>query len=151
MNQIEIKLATVDERNWAAQLIVNSEPWSKNNYPLEKARQVCHDPAYQLYIASTEGQPVGAIIYDPRGLAGSPYIKWLVVDPAKRNTGIGTTLVKFAEDLAREHAKHLFLCVSSFNLRAQKLYQQLGFQRVGEIPDYFIVGSSEFLLHKRLT
>ncbi len=150
MNQIEIKLATVEERDWAARLIVSSEPWSKANVQLETARQVCHHPAFLLYIAHVEGKSSGAMVIDLCGVAGSPYIKWLVVAPDQRGHGIGAALIQFAETLARQHAKHLFLCVSSFNSRARALYEKLGFKQVGEIPDYFIAGTSEILMHKRI-
>jgi ribosomal protein S18 acetylase RimI-like enzyme len=42
----------------------------------------------------------------------------------------------------------VFLCVSSFNERAQKLYQRLGYERVGELPDYVVKGYSEILMRK---
>ena len=82
--------------------------------------------------------------------AGSPYIKTIVVDPAYRGKGIGTSLLTFAEDLFRGKNKHLFLCVSSFNNRARKLYEQAGFKVVGEFEDYIIEGESELIMHKRL-
>jgi ribosomal protein S18 acetylase RimI-like enzyme len=40
--------------------------------------------------------------------------------------------------------------VSSFNHRAQALYYRLGYERVGDIPDYAIEGHAELLLVKRL-
>jgi len=44
----------------------------------------------------------------------------------------------------------MFLGVSSFNMRAQQLYQRRGYRKVGEFPDYVIAGASEILMHKRL-
>ena len=34
--------------------------------------------------------------------------------------------------------------------RALALYRRLGYTQVGELPDYFIAGASELLLHKRI-
>jgi [ribosomal protein S18]-alanine N-acetyltransferase len=40
------------------------------------------------------------------------------------------------------------MCVSSFNHDAQRLYQRLGYQIVGELSDYIVRGHSEILLRK---
>ena len=58
--------------------------------------------------------------------------------------------MEFAEDLFRREARHIFLCVSSFNTRARAFYERLGFCAVGEFQDYIIEGASEILMHKRL-
>lgn len=58
--------------------------------------------------------------------------------------------MEFAENLFREEARHLFLCVSSFNARARSFYERRGYQAVGELEDYVIEGASEILMHKRL-
>jgi ribosomal protein S18 acetylase RimI-like enzyme len=47
-------------------------------------------------------------------------------------------------------AKHMFLCVSSFNGRARRFYERRGYSQVGEFPDYIVEGASEILMHKRL-
>jgi ribosomal protein S18 acetylase RimI-like enzyme len=42
------------------------------------------------------------------------------------------------------------MCVSSFNERAQELYERLGYKAVGELKDYIISGHSEILFRKRI-
>jgi ribosomal protein S18 acetylase RimI-like enzyme len=59
--------------------------------------------------------------------------------------------LEFAEELFRGGAKHIFLCVSSFNSRARSLYERCGYKVVGEFKDYVIEGASEILMHKRLS
>jgi RimJ/RimL family protein N-acetyltransferase len=44
----------------------------------------------------------------------------------------------------------VFLCVSSFNERARALYEQLGYETVGELRDYVVRGQSEWLMRKTL-
>jgi len=44
----------------------------------------------------------------------------------------------------------MFICVSSFNYRAKKLYLSLGFEQVGEFKDMSIKGHSELLLRKTI-
>jgi [ribosomal protein S18]-alanine N-acetyltransferase len=54
------------------------------------------------------------------------------------------------ESYSRPAARHLFLCVSSFNTSARRLYERCGYSAVGALPDYVIDGASEILMHKRL-
>jgi ribosomal protein S18 acetylase RimI-like enzyme len=40
--------------------------------------------------------------------------------------------------------------VSSFNVRARRLYERRGYEAVAELEDYVIDGASEILMHKWL-
>ncbi len=55
----------------------------------------------------------------------APYISGLVVDPAMRGQGIGTELIKELMNTSRS----IDLEVLEKNLRAQALYERLGFTR----------------------
>ena len=56
------------------------------------------------------------------------YITELFVREECRNQGIGTLLIKFAEqELSKKGIKKVFLLVGEQNTRAQKLYLSLGF------------------------
>jgi ribosomal-protein-alanine N-acetyltransferase len=142
--------ATEEEEAWTATLLAGSEPWITLGTTPEQCKKVCSDPDYLLFISHVDGIPRGAIIIHPRGLASSPYIKSVVVESDHRGHGIGAALLEFTENYFRETSKHLFLCVSSFNIRAKKLYEKLGYEQVGEFRDYIIKGESELLMHKAL-
>jgi ribosomal-protein-alanine N-acetyltransferase len=43
---------------------------------------------------------------------------------------------------------NVFICASSFNPGARRLYERLGYQVVGELPDYIVRGHAETLLRK---
>lgn len=150
MKDIDIKLATDQEKDMAASLMAASEPWITLGRTEEMCRNICHDPEFFLYMAHSESMPAGIILLDPRGVAGSPYIKSIAAFPEFRGQGIGTKLLSFAEDLFRSDSKHLFICVSSFNNRARNLYEKFGFHAIGELKDYIIKGASEILMHKGL-
>ena len=47
-------------------------------------------------------------------------------------------------------SRHFFLCVSSFNARAQACYTRHGYRQVGQFDDDVIDGASELLLYKRV-
>jgi len=85
-----------------------------------------------------------------RGVAGSPYIVSIAVEEAYRGRGIGAEMLAHVEEHFRPRARHMLLCVSSFNTSARRFYERHGYGAVGELPDYIIDGASEILMHKRL-
>jgi ribosomal protein S18 acetylase RimI-like enzyme len=146
---LTIGRAEENDFDWCARLMAGSEPWITLRRGLEECRVALCRPGSDLFVARERGRPVGFILIHPYGCVGSPYIQSVAVAEAARGRGIGTQLVAFAE---RQMAarRFIFLCVSSFNRRAQELYSRLGYQRVGEIPDYIVEGHSELLLCKKL-
>lgn len=150
MPKVEIDAATPSDRMWAAALMAGSEPWITLGRTLESCRRVCSNADYPMYVARADGRLAGFALVNRRGVVGSPYLATLAVAPDRRGHGIGSRLVGHVEDVFRGDALHLFICVSSFNPRARDLYLRLGYVQVGELPDYFIRGASELLLHKRL-
>jgi ribosomal protein S18 acetylase RimI-like enzyme len=149
MNKAVIEAATELEREWAANLMAGSDPWTRLGRTLEQCRQSCRYPETMMFVAHLEGEPTGFVLLQKRGVAGSPYIASIAVAENRRGGGLGSQLLEFAERLFAD-AKHIFLCVSSFNLRARTLYERHGYTVVGELKDYLIKGASEILMHKRL-
>jgi len=150
MERIEIHPADDKERVMAAHLLAASEPWITLRISFDQCIRNCNNPDFQVYMVYSDKQPAGVVIIDPQGVAGSPYIKSVAAYPEFRGKGIGAALLSFTEDLFRGRSKYLFLCVSSFNIRAQKFYERSGYKVVGELKDYVIEGASEILIHKRL-
>ena len=143
--------ATDVEREWAASLMAGSEPWITLGRSLEQCRRACGSLDHLLFVARLENELCGFVLLHRRGVADSPYIKSIAVGEHFRSRGIGGRLIQFAEDLFKAEARHIFLCVSSFNERARKLYERLGYVAVGEFKDYVIPGVSEILMHKGLS
>lgn len=148
---VAIAEATLAERDWAAGLMAASDPWKKLGRDLQACRRVFDDRTALSFIAHCDGEPCGFLVLRRRGVADSPYIKSLGIAEEFRNQGIGRRLIAFAENLYRSEARFLFVCVSSFNPAARSLYERLGYQAVGEFPDYLVSGYSEVLLQKRLS
>jgi [ribosomal protein S18]-alanine N-acetyltransferase len=148
-----------DDYAWCARLMAGSEPWITLGRDLAECRAVLVRPGTELFVARglvardtaspDQPRPSGFILVAPYGLAGSPYIASIAVAAEARGRGIGSELLRFAEQhfAGREH---LFLLVSSFNLRAQQFYRRHGYEFVGELKDYIVKGHSERLLHKGL-
>ena len=92
---------------------------------------------------------VGFLIINMAG-AFAGYIQTVCVAPQRRGLGIGARLVAFAEERIFRESPNVFLCVSSFNSGARRLYERLGYRVVGELPDYVVRGHSEILMRKTL-
>jgi len=148
--ELIISPATDAEKIWAADLFSSSDPWIHLGVQKEQLLKTCQDPEHLLFIAHCDKIPCGVIIMDPKGIAGSPYVKSIAVTSGQRSEGIGAKMVLFAETYFSKISRHMFLCVSSFNTRAQKFYLELGYAKVGEFENYIIEGESEILMHKRL-
>jgi ribosomal protein S18 acetylase RimI-like enzyme len=150
MAAIEIRLADEYEKDLAADLLAGTEPWTTLGISHAQCSKNCHDPEFLLHVALVSNEPAGFILIDPRGVAGSPYIKSIAVYNAFRGQGIGSALLSFSVDCFRNKARYIFICVSSFNHRARHLYEKSGFQAACDFKDYIIDGASETLMQKRL-
>lgn len=152
LNRGTMKIVRADDPDyeWAARLIARNEPWITLRRDLEKCRAAVRRAGTELFVARQDDQPLGLVLLAEHGLAGSPYIASIAVDEAARNRGIGSVLLRFAEERYLDSHEHIFLLVSSFNLRARRLYEHFGYRQVGEIPDYIVAGHSERIMHKRL-
>ncbi|MBI4876908.1 MAG: GNAT family N-acetyltransferase [Acidobacteria bacterium] len=148
--KLVIKEATVAEREWCAHLMAGCDPWITLGRGVDQCRSVCNRPEYVLRVAHKNAAPCGFVLLHPQGLAGSPYVAAIAVAEAWRGQGVGTRLLDHAEAVFAGHARHIFLCVSSFNEGARRLYERHGYAVVGELKDYVVEGASEWLMHKRL-
>jgi ribosomal protein S18 acetylase RimI-like enzyme len=75
-------------------------------------------------------------------------VRAICVAPGLRRHGWGARLLAFAEERIFREAPNVFLCVSSFNLDAQRFYARLGYEPVGELRDYLVAGLGEILMRK---
>jgi [ribosomal protein S18]-alanine N-acetyltransferase len=149
-SKLKITSASQEERDWAARLLASSEPWLTLGISLDQVQKSCNNPEYLLFIASLDHLPAGMILLDKHGVAGSPYVKSVAVAEPYQSRGIGEELIKFSEELFRDEFRHMFLCVTSFNMRARTFYERLGYHIVGEFKDYLIEGASEILMYKKI-
>jgi len=132
---------------WCADLMVGSEPWITLKRSRGEAYRILASPAKECHLAWHAETRVGFVLLDLGG--GLPgYIQSVCVVPDLRGRAIGTGLIRFAEDRILRDTRNVFMCVSSFNGAAQRLYERLGYERVGQLRDYVIPGASEILLRK---
>ncbi len=147
-HHIEIRqLRNPEEAEQCARVMCASEPWITLRRSYKDSFIMLTDPSREIYLAVVQGQIGGFMILNMKG-AFVGYIQTVCIFPEWRNTGIGTTLIDFAEERIFQDSPNVFMCVSSFNLNAQRLYERLGYGVVGELKDYIVPGHSEILLRK---
>jgi ribosomal-protein-alanine N-acetyltransferase len=143
------KLRRADEASQCARLMASSEPWITLRRTYENSLRMLSDPSREVYVAKVKDEFVGFIVLIMSGaLVG--YIQTLGIKPEWRNKGIGSRILKFAEEMILKKAPNVFMCVSSFNNEAQRLYERLGYETIGELKDYIVPGHSEILLRKSI-
>lgn len=140
-------LGNAAEARYCAGFLVASEPWVTLGLTFEQAMQRLTDPTREIHVATVGAEITGVLILFLDG-ALKGYIQTIAVNPDWRSRGIGTRMMEFAEQQIFRLSPNVFLCVSSFNPEAQKFYEQLGYQRVGELTDFVVKGCSEFLMRK---
>lgn len=148
MNDLMIRpLQNAAEARFCATFMAASEPWLTLGLTTEQAFQRLTDPTREIHVAATDNQIAGVLILHLAGPLNG-YIQILAVHPDWRRRGLGTRLMRFAEERIFRQSPNVFLCVSGFNERAQAFYERLGYQRVGELPDFLVQGQAEIILRK---
>ncbi|MBQ8176581.1 MAG: GNAT family N-acetyltransferase [Oscillospiraceae bacterium] len=103
----------------------------------------------ELYVALNEqNECVGFVYCMSKGVFGSyPYLHIISVKEDCRGNGIGSLLMSYFEE--KYPSDKYFLTVDDFNINAKKLYERLGYQCVGQLPDFYKKGIGCYLMMKR--
>ena len=149
------RLTTDAEARACATIMSTSDPWLRLGRTFDESYRIVRDPAREVYVAldgpSREAEPsvAGFTILIMQG-AFVGYIQSVAVRDGWRGRGLGTALIAFAERRIFRETPNVFICASSFNPDAQRLYERLGYRVVGELTDYIVRGHSEILLRKTI-
>lgn len=127
--------------------MASTDPWITLGRGYDACARVIQDSTREVYVAEDESTVAGFIVVCMVG-AFVGYIQTVLVAPTQQGKGIGTKLVAYAEDRIFSESPNAFLCVSSFNSSARRLYERLGYSYVGELSDYLLRGHSELLFRK---
>ena len=122
-----------------------SSPGSAENAILEGIHQG------NLYVALIGKECVGFTYIIPKGaFHGFPYLHIISIKEEYRGRGIGKALLDYSERIALEMADKFFLVVADYNPDAKRFYERNGYQQVGEIPNLYRSGFTEYLMAKNL-
>ena len=148
VNKISISLTTDSNAMVQfAKMMVTTDPWISLGFSFEQCLTAFDGPGKEIYGMEVEGKVVGFVVLQLTGTFKG-YIQTICIQATHRSKGYGRHLLKFCEDRIFKISPNVFICVSSFNKGAIKLYHDLGFEPVGELPNFIKSGFTELLLRK---
>ena len=99
-----------------------------------------------LLLQNNHGKTVGGLW--GRGAYEWLFVEYLAVPADLRGQGLGTALLRKAEQIAREHAC-IGVWLDTFDFQARPFYEKLGYKVFGRLDDH-PRGVSQYWLQKRL-
>jgi [ribosomal protein S18]-alanine N-acetyltransferase len=132
-----------------AKMMSESDPWLTLRRNFNDCLEAVHGDNKEVYVAKDQSTIAGLIVLQMSGTFKG-YIQVVCIKPDKRGQGIGSALIKFCEERIFKVSPNVFICVSSFNTEAAKLYYKLGYEKIGELKDFIVRGYSELLLRKTI-
>lgn len=148
--ELEIRPVGGDEEvKLCAEMMVSSEPWITLGRTFEQATRIMTSPTREVYVAMLGAEIAGFVVLVMRGLFVG-FVQSLAVRPDIRGQGVGASLMEFTERRVFDEFPNVFLAVSSFNTRARRFYERLGYEAVGELKDLLIRGETEILMRKTI-
>ena len=108
---------------------VSPGPWSPGIF-LD-----CFQAGYECWVLRADG--IAGFAIASLG-AGEAHLLNLAVTPSKQGFGLGGRLLRKIIGVVKEKgAERIFLEVRPSNLRAQVIYQRVGFEFLGKRPNYY--------------
>jgi ribosomal protein S18 acetylase RimI-like enzyme len=130
-----------------AQMMSVTDPWITLDMNYEQCLKAFDGECKEIYVIEKENVIAGFVILQTAGTF-SGYIQTICVDAAFRGMGLGKMLLRNCDERVLQFSPNLFICVSSFNKGAIKLYYEFGFKLVGELDSFVKQGFTELLLRK---
>jgi ribosomal protein S18 acetylase RimI-like enzyme len=127
--------------------MATSEPWLTLKRSYQDSLDIFGDSAKESYVAAAQGRVVGFVVLQMQG-AFEGYIDSVGVFSGWQGCGIGRRLIRFAEKRIFSELQNAYVSVSSYNPRAQNLYEQLGYKVIGELPEPGVPGHADVLMRK---
>lgn len=140
---------TTDQREIevCAAMMSVTDPWITLGMNYEQCLKAFEGGCKEIYVIETENAVAGFVIIQTCGTF-SGYIQSICIEEAFRGRGFGKKLLRYCEERILKYSPNVFICVSSFNKGAIKLYYEFGFKLVGELENFVKEGFTELLLRK---
>lgn len=112
----------------------------------EKTTGHSRDQEFSVFLKDASGKVFGGLqaFVDTESI----YIDVLWVDEALRNHGYGTSLLAAAEFEATKNGC-IFALVDTWDFQAEGFYSKQGYERIGELKNYWL-GRTKLFLRKQL-
>jgi ribosomal protein S18 acetylase RimI-like enzyme len=132
-----------------AKMMFVTDPWITLGMTYEQCLTAFEGNCKEIYVIETESIVAGFVILQVCGTF-SGYIQTICIDEAYRGKGFGKKLLLFCEERIHKFSPNVFICVSSFNKGAIRLYNEFGFKLIGELENFVKEGFTELLLRKTI-
>ena len=148
MEEINIR-QTIDPEEFAicALMMSKTDPWITLEMDYDQCLKAFPGECKEIHVIEAGKVIAGFIILQTAGTF-SGYIQTICIDEAFRGKGLGKKLLSYSEQRILSYSPNIFICVSSFNKGALKLYYDFGFRLVGELENFVKEGFTELLLRK---
>jgi len=149
MSEFFIRLiSSDDEARAGAEIMASTDPWLRLGRTFEHTYRTVSNPTFERCVAIVGGKVARIVLLAINLPLINGYVAALAVGAEFRNAGVGSKLLRFAEERIFEKSPNVFLCVTSFNIDAQRFYARHGYAQVGLLKDYDVPGVDEFLMRK---
>lgn len=141
--------STTDPKHFAvcALMMTQTDPWITLEMNYDQCLKAFDGPLKEIYVIHHENEIAGFVILQITGTFKG-YIQTICIGENFRGKGFGKKLLAFCEERILKISPNIFICVSSFNKGAIKLYYDFGFKLIGELEDFVKEGFTELLLRK---
>lgn len=130
-----------------ARMMAGTDPWITLGMDFVGCLAAFEGECKEIYVLK-EGRTIAGFVILQLCGTFSGYIQTLCISKKYRGKGLGTRFLRFCETRVLKFSPNLFICVSSFNVGAKKLYLNYGFKVVGEMENFVKQGFTEILLRK---
>ncbi len=114
-----------------------------------------HDESYQSYTAVLDDEPVGWIMFGETPCTVKTYdIYWIAVSPHCQKGGVGSRLMKFAEEMIRQQGGRLSVIETSGTdtyAPTQQFYYKNGYELAATVRDFYDRNDHKLIFTKHLT
>ena len=132
-----------------ALMMSKSDPWITLGFEYTQCLEAFEGPCKEIYVIEIGKDIAGFAILQTCGTFKG-YLQTICIHEASRGKGLGTELLLFCEERLIKISPNIFICVSSFNQGAIKLYLDFGFKLVGPLENFVKLGFTELLLRKTI-
>lgn len=130
-----------------ALMMSKTDPWITLGMDYKQCLNAFEGECKEIYLVISGNDIAGFVILQVCGTF-SGYIQTICIAEEYRGKGYGTKLLQFCEERILKFSPNVFICVSSFNEGAARLYYEFGFKLVGALENFVKEGFTELLLRK---
>jgi ribosomal protein S18 acetylase RimI-like enzyme len=128
-------------------MMSKTDPWITLSMNYDQCLKAFEGSFKEIYVLHLHDEIFGFVIIQTAGTFAG-YIQTICISKDFRGKGYGKKLLQFCEDRILKISPNIFICASSFNNGAIRLYYEFGFKLVGELENFVKEGFSELLLRK---